>query len=240
MKQIKRPKSLTEMTTESLRELIVTGQLKLGEPLSENQLAASMGISKTPVREALAQLRIEGLVNIIPQKGTFVFTLSSKEVSEMSELRLTLEIAAMKFAFQRDKDKMLSALKNIVTRMAESQRKGDNMGYLKLDTQFHEQFFLYCNNKYMADAYSLIAGKIAAFRTHLSSFPQHTKLSFDEHQNLVEAISQEDLDKACSILFKHIGRGKDTYSESIEDIAATGNDEMQKRVMKRNKKVKAS
>lgn len=234
MKQIKRPKSLTEMTTESLRESIITGQFKLGEPLSENQLAASMGISKTPVREALAKLRIEGLVTIIPQKGTFVFTLSSKEVSEMSELRLTLEIAAMKFAFQRNKEKLLAAIKNIVTKMAEAQKRGDILGYLRLDTHFHEQFFLYCNNKYLADAYSLISAKIAAFRTHLSSLPEHTKLSFDEHRNILEALEQEELDEACIILGKHIGRGQDTYAENIDDIAATGYGGLQKRVGQKN------
>lgn len=222
MKQIKRPKSLTEMTTESLRESIVTGQFKLGEPLSENQLAASMGTSKTPVREALAQLRIEGLVTIIPQSGTFVFTLSSREVLEMSELRNTLEIAAFKFAFQRNREELLAALKGIVEKMAET-RRGDDVGeYLRLDTEFHEQLFIYCSNQYMADAYSLIAGKIAALRTHMSTLPQHTKLSFEEHQEFVDAIEREKLDEACIILDKHIGRSKETYAENIQDIAIAG------------------
>ena len=228
MKQIKRPKSLTEMTTESLRESIVTGQFKLGEPLSENQLAASMGTSKTPVREALAQLRIEGLVTIIPQSGTFVFTLSSREILEMCELRSTLEMAAFKFAFQRNRGKFLAALKNIVEKMAEARQRGDVGEYLRLDTKFHEQLFIYCNNQYMADAYSLIAGKIAALRTHMSTLPEHTKLSFDEHREFVDAIEREELDRACIVLGKHIGRSKETYAENIEDIAMAGREGLRK------------
>ncbi len=222
MQHIKRPKSLTEMATQHLRDAIVTGQFKLGTPLSEIQLAASLGISKTPVREALAQLKIEGLVTIIPQSGTFVFTLSSKEVIEMSELRLTLEMAALKFSFQRNREKFLAALKGIVGKMAKARHGDDVAEYLRLDTEFHAQFFNYCSNKYMADAYSLIAGKIAALRTHMSTLPQHTKLSFDEHLEFVDAIDREDIDAACSILAKHIGRSKETYAENIEDISRTG------------------
>ena len=74
IKQISRPKSLTEISVEHIREAITKGDLGLGHPVSESALASSLGISKTPVREALAQLKIEGLVKIFPQKGTFVFT----------------------------------------------------------------------------------------------------------------------------------------------------------------------
>ena len=68
----------------------------------QDNLAENFGVSKTPVREALAQLRLEGLVRIVPQRGAFVFTLSAREVMNMCELRLTLEAAALRLAFERD------------------------------------------------------------------------------------------------------------------------------------------
>lgn len=229
MKQLKRSKSLTEMALEGLREAIVTGQFKLGEPLSEIQLASSMGISKTPVREALAQLRIEGLVKIVPQSGTFVFTLSSREVVKMSELRSLLEMEALRLAFELNQQDFVEALKAIVTKMEKAQKKGDVAEYLKLDTAFHEQLFIHCDNQYIADAYSRIEGKIAALRTHLSSLPQHTQLSFEEHQEFVDAIEQRDLHKAERILDKHIGRSKETYAENIEDISVANGSSVKKR-----------
>ena len=229
MKQLKRSKSLTEMALEGLREAIVTGQFKLGEPLSEIQLASSMGISKTPVREALAQLRIEGLVKIVPQSGTFVFTLSSREVVKMSELRSLLEMEALRLAFELNQQEFVEDLKAIVKKMAKAQNKGDVAEYLKLDTEFHEQLFKHCDNQYIADAYSRIEGKIAALRTHLSSLPQHTLLSFEEHQAFVDAIEQSDLRKAEQILDKHIGRSKETYAENIEDISVADSSSVKKR-----------
>src|SRR5919204_2437086 len=85
IRRIERPKSLAETVLAHLRSSIVHGDLELGQPLSERQLADELGVSKTPVREALAQLRNEGLVLIYPQRGAFVFTLSAREVAELCE-----------------------------------------------------------------------------------------------------------------------------------------------------------
>ncbi len=228
MKQLKRSKSLTEMAVEGLREAIVTGQFRLGEPLSEIQLASSIGTSKTPVREALKQLRIEGLVTVVPQSGTFVFTLSAIEVVKMCELRFILEMAAFKLAYQRNREEFTIALKSIVDKMATARLEGDIPKYLRLDTEFHEQLFVHCDNLYIADAYSLIGGKIAALRTHLSTLPQHTQLSFEEHIAFVDALHQKDLEKATVILEKHIGRSKESYAENIEDISIAHRGGLQK------------
>ena len=73
--KIVRPKSLTELVVDELRTRIIDGRLRLGEALSENTLAAELGISKTPVREALLQLKLERLVDVLPQRGTYVFRL---------------------------------------------------------------------------------------------------------------------------------------------------------------------
>lgn len=219
MKQLKRSKSLTELAIEGLREAIVTGQFRLGEPLSEIQLAASMGTSKTPVREALAQLRLEGLVTVVPQSGTFVFTLSSTEVIKLCEFRFILEIAALKLAYQLNRDEFVNSLHIIVENMSSARQSGDRTKYLRLDTEFHEQLFNYCNNQYLSDAYSLIGGKIAALRTHLSLLPNHTQLSFNEHFEFVDSLDNKDLESAKIIIEKHIRRIKDAYVENIEDNA---------------------
>jgi len=222
MKQLKRTKSLTNMATDELREAIVTGQFELGEPLSEIQLASSMGTSKTPIREAFAQLKREGLVNVVPQSGTFVFTLSSREVAQLCELRSILEKEAFKLAYKRNKEAFIEGLKVIVMKMTEVHRAKDIPKYLRLDTEFHEQLFRHCDNQYIADAYSLVEGKIAALRTHTSSLPQHTLLSLEEHHEFVNALEQSDIENATIILKKHIGRSKETYAENIEDISRSG------------------
>ena len=168
---IQRPASLTEIALQQIRTEIIEGTLPLGSTISEGQLAASLGISKTPVREALAQLRMEGLVTIVPQSGTFVFTLSATEVVEICELRQTLEAAALRLALERNRSRLIERLAEVCVGMDRVRAAGDEPAYLRLDSAFHEQFFANCGNRYFADAYARIVPKVAALRTHLATGP---------------------------------------------------------------------
>jgi DNA-binding GntR family transcriptional regulator len=220
MRRIERPRSLTATVIARLRQSIVQGDLALGQALSERQLAEHLGVSKTPVREALTQLKHEGLVKIIPQRGAEVFTLSAREVINMCELRLTLEAAALKLAWQRHPNDVVSALRNVVAKM-EAARLARNMrGYLDADTAYHEVFFEACGNPLLAQSYGNYLGKIAALRTHLSVKPFHTERSFEEHRDILACLEAGKIDEALQILERHIDRSKTTYAETVEDIAA--------------------
>ena len=217
---MERPPSLTAIAAHRLREAIVNGDLGLGEPLSESALAERFGMSKTPVREALARLRLEGLVTIAPQRGSFVFSLSAREVGEMAELRLVLETAALRFAFERRRQSLVADLRGVLDRMEATSLVRDIRGYLRLDTDFHHQFLRHCANAYLAESYRLIEGKVAAVRTHLSARPKYTLRSFAEHRRMVQCLERGDLSTALAVLSKHIGRGGHMYHEAVEDIAA--------------------
>ena len=220
MRRIERPRSLTATVVARLRQSIVQGDLALGQALSERQLAEHLGVSKTPVREALTQLKHEGLVQIIPQRGAEVFTLSAREVINMCELRLTLEAAALKLAWQRHPNDLVRALRNVVAKM-EAARLARNMrGYLDADTAYHEVFFEACGNPLLAQSYGNYLGKIAALRTHLSVKPFHTERSFEEHRDILACLETGKIDEALQILERHIDRSKTTYAETVEDIAA--------------------
>ena len=217
---IERPASLAEIALRQIRTAIIEGTLPLGSALSEGQLAASLGISKTPVREALAQLRMEGLVTIVPQSGTFVFTLSATEVVEICELRQTLEAAALRLAIDRNRAGLIAGLAEICAKMDEARAAGDESIYLRLDSDFHEQFFANCSNRYFADAYGRIVPKVAALRTHLATRPDHTRMSYEEHNQNLDAIRREREDEVMAILDRHIDRTRSAYTRNIEDIAA--------------------
>ncbi|MEM8853723.1 MAG: GntR family transcriptional regulator [Pseudomonadota bacterium] len=216
---IARPKSLTESVTEHLRAQIVSGELGLGEHLSERRLAEALEVSKTPVREALVQLRGEGLVQIIPQKGAVVFTLSAREVIEICEFRLALETAALRLALERDRKGLHGAIAAVVGRMEKAMKAGRTTDYLDLDTAFHAAFFAHCGNTYLRESYERYAGKIAALRTHLAQKPSHTRLSFDEHVRLRDVFADGTLEEVTDILGEHIGRTRATYAAEVEDIA---------------------
>jgi DNA-binding GntR family transcriptional regulator len=217
---IQRPASLAEIALQQIRTAIVEGTLPLGSALSEGQLAASLGISKTPVREALAQLRMEGLVTIVPQSGTFVFTLSATEVIEICELRQTLETAALRLSIERNRTRLIEGLAEVCAGMDKVRAAGDEQAYLRLDSAFHEQLFANCGNRYLAEAYARIVPKVAALRTHLATRPDHTRMSHEEHKKILAAIRREEEREVMAILDRHIERTRSAYTRNIEDIAA--------------------
>ena len=221
IRQIQRPDSLGKLASDRLRQAIMNGDFDLGEPLSETGLAAALGISKTPVREALSVLKIEGLVTAIPQKGTFVFTLGSKDVADICELRYALESTALRLAFERNRQALYESLHKVFERMVRARKRGDTREYLLLDTEYHVQILDHCGNQYLADAYDLILGKVAALRTHLAHHPTHTEKSYEEHETIADAIGDGNLSNALKILEKHITRARRTYADTIEDIAVT-------------------
>lgn len=220
MTVFEKPKSLSESVLEHLRDEIVSGRLELGAAISERQLADRLNVSKTPVREALAQLRNEGLVNIVPRKGVYVFSLSAAEVVAICDFRVALEGAALELALARNPRPFVEDIRGVVAEMERCQAAADVPGYLALDTAFHAAAFRHCENHYLSESYARYAGKIAALRTHLAARPMHTKLSFEEHKALLAAFESGDMGEVTATMLRHIGRTKHTYEAGIEDIAA--------------------
>jgi len=214
---LKRPQSLRELALEHLRKNIVNGNLKMGQVLSERSISEELGVSKSPVREALAQLRDEGLVIIEPQKGAKVFSLSNEEVEQICDFRQAIETAAFELALARNPEELANDMDEVVAKMEEAQNKGRMAAYLALDTTFHELLFKHCQNDYLAASYARYEGKIAALRTHLSELPQHTELSFDEHKKLALAVRKRDDKKIRHLLAEHINRTRQVYANANND-----------------------
>jgi len=184
----------------------------MGQILSERKISEELGVSKSPVREALAQLRDEGLINIEPQKGARVFSLSDDEVSQICDFRLAIEMAAFELAMAQ-----------IVKRMITERSRGNEKAYLELDTTFHQIIFEHAGNDYLTASYTRFIGKIAALRTHLSKLPKHTDLSFEEHQDISIAVLKGDLSQIKSLLVKHIDRTRSAYKNAsiVHEVMST-------------------
>lgn len=207
-----RPKSLKELALEHLRENIIDGTLEMGQALSERSISENLGVSKSPVREALAQLRDEGLVNIEPQKGARVFTLSETEVAQICDFRQAIEAAAFELALERNPEALADELDAAVADMTTAQNQGNVKRYLALDTWFHQLVFKHSGNDYLSASYSRFVGKIAALRTHLSSLPRHTELSYEEHKMLAKAVRSGSMVEIRKLLAEHIDRTRQAYS----------------------------
>ena len=219
---IERPKSLRELALEHLRSSIVDGTLKMGQALSERGISEELGVSKSPVREALAQLRDEGLVIIEPQKGARVFSLSEEEVTQICDFRQAIETATFELALARDPVGLAENMGRVVQEMARQRNAGNEGAYLALDTNFHQLIFEHAGNHYLTASYTRYVGKIAALRTHLSALPRHTELSFQEHQKIFTAVQKGDMNVIRSLLAEHIDRTRKAYQSATTVLEGAG------------------
>jgi len=217
MSLFERPKSLTELVETHLREGIVTGRIDLGSHLSEARIAAELQVSRTPVREALNRLSMEGLVLVEPQRGTFVFNLPTEKLAKLCDARVALETAALRSAIEARPADLIEGLKTITARMTAARQGGDVSTYLACDTAFHQCLFDCSDNEFLADAYQTIAPKMASLRNRLGRHPDHMAKSYREHLEILDAVRQRNLETSLRILEGHIDRKEGSYWQEIID-----------------------
>jgi DNA-binding GntR family transcriptional regulator len=198
-------KSLTAQVTALIRGAIVDGKFPLGEALSELKLAAAYDVSRTPVREALTALQLQGLIEIRPQSGSFVFMPSEEDVGELAEFRRVIEVTSLRFCFARRREDTLRQMRAAADEMERASDADDRLGVAHADTAFHEAIAKNSANDYLLGAYHLASGRIAALRTNnlLATDVVRAK-ALQEHRALIAAFARGDLDRAEDILAEHI------------------------------------
>ena len=192
------------MALRELRNAIVDGRLKLGDQVSEVRLSHMLGISKTPVREALQELRREGLVRIDPRRGTSIFHLEEAEIDQIGELRALLEVAAARRIFAGDRSRAISAMKSVVTAMQDALDAGEVQTYRRLDADLHDVLIEHCGNTYVAEAYGLISAKVGALRTRAHDDHKVVEGSMHMHAHLLKLLETGEEAEFCKCLEQHI------------------------------------
>lgn len=214
--KLERPKSLTDLAEERIRAAIVGGLHGLGEQLSEAALAEELGISKTPVREALLRLRGDGLIDIQPQRGTFVFSLTPEQVDEICRFRELVEVAALGESMQAQHAGLVAALEGNLQAMAQAHAAGDRRVIPRLDQAFHQLIVDHCGNSYLKQAYQLVSSKIGALRSRLPEENERVDHCQENHAAIVRLVRTRDVASAQAALGLHIRDTRDSY------IAASG------------------
>jgi DNA-binding GntR family transcriptional regulator len=212
-----RPQTLVHAVTERLRKAIVNAELGLGEALSEEGLANAFGVSRTPVREALSVLQLQGLIEIAPQRGSFVFRPTASDAGHLCEFRIMLEQAVAPLAAARAHARALSMLERQLAAVTCAFEERDGLAYVNSDDQLHQVFFDYCGNGYFQNAYALISSKMAALRTNLSARQYgDQELSLAEHGRIVQYFRLRDIASLHDLLETHIGRTKQNFLRAID------------------------
>ncbi len=215
---ISRPRSgkpsMAAMIADKIRQAIVNADFGFGEALSEENLAAAFDVSRTPVREALSLLQMEGLVSIVPKSGTYVFTPTADDISDLCQYRAGLELQAVDLAMARDPDGLARRLDSITARMRPALEAGAFRHYGQLDNEYHLAFVDAAGNRYLMQGYRLIMGRVAALRTHLT-LSSHTRPGrlMREHDVMAELVRGRQAEELKSILRGHVTGIMDRFVE---------------------------
>jgi DNA-binding GntR family transcriptional regulator len=220
---IARPRSLTSIVVDQIRELIITGRLALGDQLSENALAEQLGVSRTPVREAFLRLATERLVIVRPQRGTFVFEYDATELREICELREVLETGALRVALSSGRKQLTTALAARIE-SAEPIDEQTASAYQGFDTAFHETLVRATENRELIDAYTRISSRVRAIRFRLTTSLDQIKVSHAAHAEIVAAMIDGADARAEARLRHHV------YSSYRFFLGTLGQDRQERRV----------
>lgn len=200
----RRAPALAGLVEERLRDAIMYGELGLGEAISEDRLATLLGVSRTPVREALTALQLQGLVVIQPQRGSFVFEPTEKDLAEICEYRLFVESHAMSLAAKRASRETIAAMRAAQTEMDAAEAEGDLAAAARADAAFHNAFLEHCGNRLLVQAYTLVSGRVGAIR-FLARRSSGTKShASKQHRAIIAALKAGDMAEAGGILSVHI------------------------------------
>jgi DNA-binding GntR family transcriptional regulator len=211
------PKSLSQKVMLRLRQAIIEGELKLGEVIPEETLAQSFGVSRTPVREAMSQLQLQGLVIVRPQVGSFVFTPSAADIAALCTFRIVIEPKAAELAFGHDRDGAIAAMRSALVAMEQAMAAKDNIAYGHADTALHDALFTHCGNHYLVESYQLVAGRVAALRTNLSApIDVQTPASFDQHRTLLRLFECGEFAAFETLMTSHITSSARTYAQALD------------------------
>ncbi|WGW05304.1 GntR family transcriptional regulator [Tropicibacter oceani] len=212
MQPISPPQSLMELTAQRIREAIIRGELALGSKVSEQRLADQLGVSRSPVREALALLQIEGLIRVLPKRGSFVFTPDDKSVADLCDHRAILEAACLGFALERNPEALVGGLRQGVDQMQRAIARNDSRAYSQGDMRFHSAIVDSSGNQSIARVHDSTIGPLMALRTHLfTEMNAHLDRSMAEHAHLLEACEQRDLGRAQAIVTEHVQHLAEAY-----------------------------
>ena len=197
---------LNEQVYEALRDEILKGNLKPGQRLPINTIADHLGISATPVRDAVLHLNTDGLVEIIPRRGTFVSVLKRKNIQEVFDARRIIECAAAERATKPQEDvvEQMKKLVNEIASLREDERFRDYRRYIDLDVKFHHCLVELLENKLVTRIYEQLHWPLQVVR--MLSYADYHRASgtVSEHQAILQGLVKKDVLEAEVAIRDHL------------------------------------
>lgn len=198
-----RPKSLADQVYERLEESILNGEYSPGDILTEKQLSVELGVSRTPIREALSRLEYDSLVKETSQ-GTEVRGINEDDVKDLYDVKKNLETLAVKKAVENMTEEDIKALKDVVDQQIYFAGKGDTEKVRNLDTEFHDIIYGRCGSVTFEKILSGVHHKLKKYRRNSLKSKKRIKASVVEHEEILKAIEERNAKEAQRLMTKHL------------------------------------
>ena len=196
--------SLRGKVYDRIREDILNGVYKEQEELKEATLGEKMGVSRTPVREALRQLELEGLVEIIPNKGARVTGITKKDIEDIYQIRYLLEGLSARWATEHVTEEQIDKMEETLYLTEFHAKKGNYTQVYDLDSQFHELMYEASGSKMLNHILSDFHMYVTRIRKTSLASDNRSKNSTDEHRAILDAIKERNADKAEECAHNHV------------------------------------
>lgn len=217
-------RSLGEQAYESLREAIISLELTPGQVVQENELASSLGISRTPVRDAIHMLITEQLIEVLPQRTKRIASISVTKVLESSLVRLSLECTAFRLAADQwgtteQHARAEKQMEYLIHEQKEAAELQDTALFLRLDEEFHKQIMLVAGNQTLLDVVHQMRGHLNRFRFLAMKELVLTKGLVQEHEEIFACLRNKDEQGVVQLLEAHLGKINEEIPSLREQFA---------------------
>lgn len=208
---------LRDMVFQTLRKAIITGELLPGERLMETKLGDKLGVSRTPIREAIRKLELEGLVTMVPRRGAQVAQFTQKDIKDVLEVRAALEALAARLACERMDKRSFLRLELVNAEYEYAVKEGDIETMIEKDIEFHEVIFKATQNDKLVQMSGNLGEQVLRFRIAYLKNSDASMVVQEEHMQILEALRNRDSALVSDLATSHIQRQSDTIIEFIQN-----------------------
>ena len=195
---------LRDIVFKTLRDAIITGQFQPGERLMEMKLANEMGVSRTPVREAIKKLEAEGLVIMNPRRGAQVAPINEKDLKDILEIRKALESLSCRIACGKVTQDDIKKLRSINRAVSKAIRENDIPMIVEKDVEFHDAINQITDNARLQKFLGQLKEHLYRYRLEFIKNMENHSSIIEDHERIIEAITQKDAETACKEIEDHI------------------------------------
>ena len=213
---IQNHRPLREMVYEELKMQILTGTIIPGTRMMEVELAEEMGVSRTPIREAIRKLELEGLVLMIPRKGAIVAEITVQDLEDVLEVRMALEELAVKIACKRITQEQLEEIKRRSAEFCKTLYGDDVAACAQADMTFHDAIYEATGNRRLVQILNNLREQMYRYRMEYLKDRQSHSLLVKEHEEIVQGLTERDADRALRVTNSHIERQRDYIIQQLQ------------------------